>query len=294
VLSHDVSDADNVARAASFFGLSAEHRVALVPGQLWLRSELAARLRAELSPALGARWSLYANDIGLGLRLALLGGIDAMPDRGAFSARGQLSLDRVFDLTPELALVPRVGLLAFYVSDRTLRRADTVDFEVWNYYGQTHPLQLQPSASLRWSPAPDFRLELRPGLAMNADFVSVDRLDVGLAASAVTDLVLPRSLVASVGFRSGYRFADEDRQFGYFRHDVSLELAYVLPLGPEARVVLQGSGTLFAREDGLDGMAFLTARLDWLDGRGLVDFAPSESLFAGVLAAPDEPPLGGR
>jgi hypothetical protein len=286
-LSHDVTEVDEVARATSYLGVSIAHRIALLPERLWLRTQLDARFRLEIDPAVGARIVLHAADVGLGIRASLLGGVDAMPSAPDVSVRGQLSLDRPISLDPDLSLTPRIVLTAFHATAEAPVNPTGIDFEVWNSYRRNHPVQLLPSLSLRWDPAPDARFELQPALALNSDVQSVDRLELGVGVGLVSDLLGPRTMLVRLGYQPGYRFPDLHRRIGYLRHDVSMDLDLYLVLGRDLRLVGSLAGTLFVRESSLDAIASFTLRLDVLDGRGLGDFAPTESYLGGVLAAED-------
>jgi hypothetical protein len=284
VLSHDVGEADDVARPTSYAGLTVTHRLALVPGALWMRTEFELRARRDVPLALGGRAALQAVVPWIGLRAGLDGRLDALDDGSAWAAGGVARLDRPIVLAPALTITPRVRFDYAWQSAGQRGGAAAVDFEVWNPYRRDHPVQLQPSLAVRVDPAPDARLELSVGAATNADLYTLDRVEAALGLAAVTDLFTPRSLLVRVGYRPGLRVIDTNRRDGYWRHDLQAELALHHTLGAAARLVFTLSGTAFVRDIGIDGLALATLRLDLLDGRGLRDLAPSEASFAGILA----------
>ena len=289
-LSHDVSDSDNVARPTSYLGVTGTHRLALLPSALWLRTDVELRARLTLPPALGARVRLDATDPLFGLRLGLAARVDGLPAQGAFAVGGSARVDRPIALSDALTLTPRVRFEATHQSEPTRLALSEADFEVWNLYRRDHPVQLIPSLSLRFAPAPDARLEVGAAAATNADLVSLDQVSADLSVAGVADLFAPRSLLVRLDYRPGLRFQDANRKAAYVRHDLTLDLALQLVLGPAARLVLGLSGSLFLRAGAVDATALVTLRVDLWDGRGLVDFAPADASFAGMLGVAGYPP----
>ena len=293
-LSHDVSDSDNVARPTSYVGVTGTHRLALLPGALWLRTDVELRARLTLPPALGARVRLDATDPLLGFRLGLAARVDELPAQSAFAVGGSARVDRPIDLSDALTLTPRLRLEATHQSEPTLPAGAEADFEVWNVYRRDHPVQLLPSLALRFAPAPDARLEVGAAAATNADLSSLDQVSAELSVAGIADLFAPRSLWVRLDYRPSWRFRDADRKTEYARHDLTVDLALQLVLGPAARLVLGLSGTLFLRAGATDATALVTLRVDLWDGRGLVDFSPADASFAGVLGVAGYPPSGPR
>jgi hypothetical protein len=126
----------------------------LVPRRAWLRLEPQARFPMDTSPVLGTNAALHLTGLPLELRATLRGALFAqqVDETLGWSARGWLSVDRRFQLSPDLSLIP--GMRFAMESQQVDESEDTERFDrsVFWRYGQQHPRRLTRSWRCAGSP----------------------------------------------------------------------------------------------------------------------------------------------
>jgi hypothetical protein len=259
----------------------------LVPRRAWLRIEPQVRFPLDTSPVLGTHAALHLTGLPLELRAQLRGALFAQQVEEAlrWSARGWLSVDRRVPLTPDLALIPGLGLALESLQGSEAVETERFDRGVFSRYGEQHPRRLTPEVSLRWQPLMDHVGLLSAWATSNADLRTVDHVSV--RARWATLLGGPRPYTrASLSYELSQRLQDAHRSEAYLRHGLRGQLDWSLWTSSQGRLLLFAEDqVLLSARFGLQNMFSLGLRWDWTGGRGLRDVLPDEEEFERLLDA---------
>lgn len=157
---------------------------------------------------------------------------------------------------------------------------DALDPDLWSPFDAAHHRAAFGQLRLDFEPFLDLRLHGRVRATTNADLASLDRA----GARAGLDGALAR-LAYGASLELERRLADEDRPEARTRFVARLDLAYGLWRGDRDRFSVAAAGAWRPgdRSDVWIGLAY-----DLTFGRGLRDFAPDETTFAGQLGPYEE------
>jgi hypothetical protein len=257
----------------------------LAPERVWLRLEPELRLPLGSTPVLGSRAALYLAHLPLKLRAHLHAALhtQTLEDVRRWSARGRLTVDRWVRLSPDLGLIPSLGLALEAWPSGAEPSVEQLDRNVFWRYGEEHARRLTPRLSLRWQPFQDHVGGLSLAATSNADLHTVDHLDGGLRWAALLGGPLPFTR-AELSYGLSYRPEDAHRREGYLRHLVRGRLDWSLWTGSRGRLVLFAEDQLLLSAPfGPQNVLSMGARWDWTGGRGLRDTLPPEEEFKELL-----------
>jgi hypothetical protein len=263
----------------------------LVPRRAWLRLEPQMRLPLDSTPVLGTRAALRLTGLPLELRASLRGALFAqrVEEVLGWSARGWLSVDRRVQLTPDLALIPGLGLALESQRGREGVEADLFDRDVFWRYGERHPRRLTPELSLRWQPLLDHVGTLSAWATSNADLRTVDHVSARARWSALLGGPWPYTR-ASLSYELSHRPEDAHRPRAYLRHGLRGQLDWSLWTSAQGRLlVFAEDHFLLSTPFGPQNVFSLGLRWDWTGGRGLRDVLPDEEEFERLLDAGRSP-----
>jgi len=253
----------------------------LVKKRAWLRFQPEARYPVGQPTVFGASTGLYVTRLPLNLRLNLQGSLfrQSVEDTLRWSARGRALVDRWVRLSPDLDLVPSLGLALETSHGGSAVDADRYDQSVYWRYGEAHPRRLIPRLSLRWQPFQDHVGTAGTYATTNADLGSVDH-----AGGQVKWAALLGSTRAELGYELSYRREDAHRTDAYLRHRGSGRLDWNVWVGAGSRLMLFAEDrALLSAPFGLQNVFSVGARWDWMGGRGLRDITPPEEEFEELL-----------
>ncbi|MCY1020681.1 hypothetical protein [Pyxidicoccus sp. MSG2] len=259
----------------------------LVEDRAWLRFEPEARYPVGQPTVFGANTNLYLTRLPLRLRLNLHGAFftQSVEDTLRWSARGRATVDRWVQLSPDLGLVPSLGLAVETSHGGSAVDPDRYDQSVFWRYGEDHPRRLIPKLSLRWQPFQDHVGSVGAFATTNADLGTLDHAGGGARWAALLGGPL-RGTRAELGYELTYRMRDEHRAQAYLRHRVAGRLDWNVWAGNGNRLMLFAEDrALLSDPFGLQNVFSVGARWDWMGGRGLRDITPPEEEFEELLDA---------
>ncbi|MBZ4422744.1 hypothetical protein [Myxococcus sp. RHSTA-1-4] len=259
----------------------------LVKERAWLRFQPEARYPAGQPTVFGATSALYLRQLPLDLRLHVQGSLfgQSVEDVLRWSARGRASVDRWVRLSPDLGLVPGLGLALETSHGGSAVDPARYDQGVYWRYGEDHPRRLMPRLALRWQPFQDHVGTVGTFATTNADLGSLDHAGGLVRWAALLGGPL-RGTRAELGYELSYRFQDEHRSEAYPRHRVAGRLDWNVWMGTGSRLMLYAEDrALLSGPFGLQNVFSLGARWDWMGSRGLRDITPPEEEFEELLDA---------
>ncbi|HZI13253.1 MAG TPA: hypothetical protein VE153_22925, partial [Myxococcus sp.] len=259
----------------------------LVEERVWLRFEPEARYPMGQPTVFGATTGLYLTELPLKLRLNLQAALfsQSVEDTLRWSARGKASVDRWVRMSPDLGLIPGLGLVLESQNGGSAVDSSRYDQSVYWRYGEDHPARLTPRLNLRWQPFQDHVGTVGTFATTNADFATLDQAGGQARWEALLGGPL-RGTRAGLGYELSYRFQDEHRSRAYLRHRVAGRLDWNVWVGGGSRLMLFAEDrVLLSAPFGLQNVFSLGARWDWTGGRGLRDVTPPEEEFEELLDA---------
>ncbi|WP_304504065.1 hypothetical protein [Corallococcus sp. EGB] len=258
----------------------------LSPGRAWLRFTPEARYPLNQTAVLGGTVAAYVNQLPGDLRLSMQGSVFSQTIDGAmrWSARGHVGADRYVRLSPDVGLIPGLGLTLESMQGGHAVEASRYDQNVYWLYGKDHPRRLSPRLSLRWQPFQDHVATLGMSATSNANIYTVDNAGAYASWAALLGGRLQGTRV-ELGYGASQRFQDEHRATAYLRHRVSGRLDWNLWMGKGGnRLMLFAEDRAFLSGPyGMQNVFSLGARWDWTGGRGLQDVTPTEEEFEELL-----------
>ncbi|NOJ95156.1 hypothetical protein HMI51_19725 [Corallococcus coralloides] len=258
----------------------------LSPGRAWLRFTPEARYPLNQSAVLGGTVAGYVNQLPGDLRLSMQGSVFSQTIDGAlrWSARGRVAADRYVRLSPDVGLIPGLGLTLESMQGGSATDATRYDQNVYWLYGKDHPRRLSPRLSLRWQPFQDHVATLGMSAVSNANLYTVDNAGAYASWAAMLGGKLEGTRV-ELGYGASQRFQDDHRATAYLRHRVSGRLDWNVWMGKGgSRLMLFAEDRAFLSGPyGMQNMFSLGARWDWTGGRGLQDVTPTEEEFEELL-----------
>ncbi|MGE0868474.1 MAG: hypothetical protein AB7P03_07930 [Kofleriaceae bacterium] len=214
-----------------------------------LRAEVAAQLRARIgrtnwfgelrgrqagSLAPTGRVRLIGEHDGLpagfGAHIELGAGVQGVPADTAWRIDGRLIVDRPVQITPRMYLVPDATIVAGAFGPVT----PLLETDPWiaGLYRRDHPVQWIARTGLRMRPFADQVAIARLEARSNEDLAGIDMIGASVAWRGLIELVPLGGPVARLAYQPSYRFQDADRPDGYWRHDLSAELAWGFRAAP--------------------------------------------------------------
>ncbi|MBN8226193.1 hypothetical protein JYK02_01575 [Corallococcus macrosporus] len=258
----------------------------LSPGRAWLRFTPEARYPLNQTAVLGGTVAGYVNQLPGDLRLSMQGSVFSQTIDGAmrWSARGRIAADRYFRLSPDVGLIPGLGLTVESMQGGSAVEASRYDQNVYWLYGKDHPQRLSPRLSLRWQPFQDHVATLGMSAVSNANLYTVDNAGAYASWAALLGGKLQGTRV-ELGYGASQRFQDDHRATAYLRHRVSGRLDWNVWMGKGGnRLMLFAEDRAFLSGPyGTQNVFSLGARWDWTGGRGLQDVTPTEEEFEELL-----------
>jgi hypothetical protein len=258
----------------------------LSPGRAWLRFTPEARYPIGRSAVLGGSAAAYVNQLPGDLRLSLQGSVFSQTLDGAmrWSARGRIAADRYLRLSPDVGVIPGLGLALESMQGGEAVEATRYDQSVFWRYGKDHPLRMTPRVSLRWQPFQDHVATVGTSAVTNSNVYTLDNANVYASWAGLLSGRLHGTRV-ELGYGASQRFRDEHRSTEYLRHRVSARVDWNAWMGRG------GNRLMFFAEDrvfltgpyGTQNVFSLGARWDWTGGRGLRDVTPTEEEFEELL-----------
>ncbi|WP_404370027.1 hypothetical protein ACIHQR_08755 [Corallococcus coralloides] len=258
----------------------------LSPGRAWLRFTPEARYPLNQSAVFGGTVAGYVNQLPGDLRLSMQGSVFSQTIDGAmrWSARGRVAADRYVRLSPDVGLIPGLGLTLESMQGGSAVDATRYDQNVYWLYGKDHPRRLSPRLSLRWQPFQDHVATLGMSAVSNANLYTVDNAGAYASWAALLGGKLQGTRV-ELGYGASQRFQDDHRATAYLRHRVSGRVDWNVWMGKGGnRLMLFAEDRAFLSGPyGMQNMFSLGARWDWTGGRGLQDVTPTEEEFEELL-----------
>ncbi|MGE6760660.1 hypothetical protein ACQKGO_21765 [Corallococcus interemptor] len=258
----------------------------LSPGRAWLRFTPEARYPLNQTAVLGGTVAGYVNQLPGDLRLSMQGSVFSQTIDGAmrWSARGRIAADRYLRLSPDVGLIPGLGLTLESMQGGSAVDATRYDQNVYWLYGKDHPRRLSPRLSLRWQPFQDHVATVGMSAVSNANLYTVDNAGAYASWAALLGGRLQGTRV-ELGYGASQRFQDDHRATAYLRHRVSGRLDWNVWMGKGGnRLMLFAEDRAFLSGPyGMQNMFSLGARWDWTGGRGLQDVTPTEEEFEELL-----------
>jgi hypothetical protein len=257
----------------------------LLEERMWLRFTPEARYPVGQPTVFGASTGLYVTRLPANLRLNVQGSLfsQSVEDTLRWSARGRATMDRWVRLSPDLGLVPSLGLALETSHGGSAVDEDRYDQSVYWRYGKDHPRRLTPRLALRWQPFQDHVGTAGTYATTNADFGSLDHAGGQVKWAALLGGPL-RGTRAELGYDLSYRMKDAHRSEAYLRHRVAGRVDWNLWVGGGNRLTLFAEDrALLSGPFGLQNVFSVGARWDWMGGRGLRDITPPEEEFEELL-----------
>ncbi|RKH18025.1 hypothetical protein D7X74_10785 [Corallococcus sp. CA047B] len=258
----------------------------LSPGRAWLRVTPEARYPLNKSPVMGGSAAVYLTRLPWDLRLSMQGAVFTQSLDGAmrWSARGRVSADRYVRLSPDVGLIPGLGLTLESMQGSGAVDATRYDQNVYWLYGKDHPQRLAPRLSLRWQPFQDHVATVGTSATSNGNLYTLDNAGAYASWAGLLGGKL-KGTRAELGYGASQRFQDEHRSTAYLRHRVSGRVDWNVWMGRGGnRLMLYAEDRAFLSGPyGFQNVFSLGARWDWTGGRGLQDVTPTEEEFEELL-----------
>jgi hypothetical protein len=258
-------------------------RRALAPRRVWLGVRGGVRAREETAAIATGSGELYVDELPLGSSLTIAGAgyTQAYSEGRAWHLRGRARLGFRWDLTDTLSVRPALAAGASYLNttpETAMVAMDRLDPDVYSTYRQAHRRDGTTALALHWQPLQDLAGELRASATTNADFASLDYAGGGASMRILAPLPLVGDTLLAASYLPNYRFADDDRPSGYWRHDMVFRVEWSLWTTTQGRFVLSAWDEHTTRHAFGAGIRF-----DLVRHRGLADFAPADAPFASLV-----------
>ena len=260
-------------------------RRSLSPRRFWFMARTGVRGREQTAAIATGSSELYLDQLPLGmaLQLAATASTQAFSEGRAWHVRGRARLGWHWDLTDTLSARPSLGFGASYLNTTPEIAAiatDRLDPDVYNAYRDAHTRDGNAAFAVQWMPLQDFVGELRASATSNADLASIDYAGASAGIRMLAPLPLVGDTLLAASYRPNYRFADDDRPNGYWRHDVVARVEWTLWTTTQGRFVLAAWDEYYPGTRNAFGAGL---RFDLVRHRGLADFAPSDAPFASLI-----------
>ncbi len=264
-----------------------EYRRELSADRAWITTRGFARSRTETRWITGGAAELYLAGMPLGTNLQVAGAAFTQPfsNGQAWRARGELQLARRFEASDTITVIPTLGAtLDRFNTDPVVvaASAENLDPDVFNTYRYAHDRALIGRLALRWMPLQDLVGWITTSAVTNATPGSFDHVDAALRLQHLASSRLGDVLV-DLGYRPSYRLADDDRSDAYLRHQLSAKLEWSVWTGAAGRLAVTLWDDLFVSPGLRVNAIGAGLRFDLVSGRGLLDFAPDQIAFPGLL-----------
>ena len=261
--------------------------------RVWLHLGATGRQHFDGRSVFGARARIQTARLPLGLRTyaetrLFMQVVAANPETSdaanlEWRATARVDVERPVRLTSDLTLTPELSMRTSALSltfDQVPVPGPEIDPDIYGLYVFFHRHALIPRIALRWRPFQDQIGSLSAAAVPNADLASLDRIQTTLSWSALVHLTHRRVAIARVSYRPSYRFYDEDRFYGYARHDLSARVEGSLWTGRSGRLLVQASvATYLSSRYGRDDTFTIGLAYDLTGGRGLRDMFSFEEEF---------------
>lgn len=258
-------------------------RRAIAPRRVWLGLRAGVRAREETATIATGSGELYIDELPLGSSLSIAGTgyTQGFSEGRAWHVRGRARLGMRWDLSDTLSLRPALaaGASALNTTPATAMVAmERLDPDVYSAYRDTHRRDGSATLALHWQPLQDLAGDLRASATTNADFGSLDHAGGGVSLRMLAPLPLVGDTLLVASYLPNYRFADDDRPRGYWRHDAVFRAEWSLWTTTQGRLVLSAWDEHTTRHAFGAGIRF-----DLVRHRGLADFAPADAPFASLV-----------
>ncbi len=245
-------------------------------GNVWWFAELRGRRSGPLGPTTRVRFAGEVRRLPLGFaaNIDLHAAAQSTPDGFAWLTRAILGVDRSIFVGQRLQIVPELDFYAAAFGPTT--DPPGADPLVSSVYRRDHPLQLVGHLGVRGRPWADQFAAARIDARTNSDFASLDQIGATFRWRGIVELAPRRGPIVALSYRPTLRFADLNRGYTFWRHDISAELSLARRLR-RGRVVVTLRGDLYAPSNVTAASHALSVSLRWDDWRaGERDRMPSE------------------
>ncbi len=260
------------------------YRQEVRPKRAWLLVAPEVRHPLERNPAFGGTAGLHLRRLPLELRATVMGRVFLQDVGGGlrYGARLRGSVDRWIGLTPDLGLIPGLGLTVEHFGGAPGDDALGFDRAVFWRYGEQHPVRPSPRLSLRWQPLQDHVGMLTATTLHNPELLTLDHVAGRVQWAAL--LPFYPNARASLGYEASYRMIDLHRSEPYLRHGLRARADVGFWQGQTGRLLFYAEDALYLGTPwGAQNTLTLGVRWDWTRGRGLRDFMPFEEEFEDLV-----------
>jgi hypothetical protein len=257
----------------------------LLPRRAWLSTRVGLRAREETSAIVNASSELYFDQLPLGTTFQLVGiaYTQSFSEGRAWHLRGRTRLGWRWAMTDTLTARPQLGFGASYMNTTEAIASvatDRLDPDVYNAFRANHARDANAAFAVQWMPLQDFVGELRTMAVSNEDLASVDYAGFGVGFRMLAPLPLVGDTLLSTSYRPNYRFADDDRPSGYWRHDLVGRVEWTMWTTSQGRFVLSAWDEYYPGKRNAFGAG---VRFDLTRHRGLADFSPNDAPFSSLV-----------
>jgi hypothetical protein len=276
------------ARARNHVAGLVGHRRSLAGDRAWLTTRGYVRSREETKLVTGGDSELYLAHMPLGLSTQLRGSAvtQAFSMGRAWHVRGEARLARPFAPTGTLTVLPSLGFAYSWLNTtpQTVEvTTEEIDPAVFTKYRYAHDRTASARLALRWMPLQDLVGTLSIGGASNRDLQSADYVDASVRLQHLLPLPLVGDTYVSAGYHPRYRLADADRMESFLQHHVSSRVEWSVWTGGAGRFLLGLWNELdITPTESLPAFG-ASLRFELTSHRGLVDYAPDDSVFSSLL-----------
>jgi hypothetical protein len=275
-------------RARARIDAIAGHRRLLANDRAWLTTHAFVRTREDTNLVSGGRSELYLAHLPLDLTAQVRGAAltQAFSLGRAWHARGDARLTRPLAVTSTLTLLPSLAYAHSWLNTTPATvevTTEEIDPEVFTKYRYAHDRTASGRFALRWTPLQDFIGTLAIGAASNRDFASLDYIDASLRLQQLAPLPLVGDTYLSAAYHPRYRLADADRMDAFLQHEVSARIEWSVWTGGAGRVLFGVWNELAVTPTATLPAFGASLRFDLVGQRGLVDYAPDEAVFTGLI-----------
>jgi hypothetical protein len=276
------------ARARNHVAVLAGHRRSLAADRAWFTTRGYVRSRDETNLIAGGDTELYLAHLPLDLTAQLRGAAvtQAFSMGRAWHVRGDARLVRPFAATSTLTVLPSAGFAYSWLNTtpQTVEvTTEEIDPAVFTKYRYAHDRTASARLALRWMPLQDFVATLSVGVASNRDLRSADYADASVRLQHLLPLPLVGDTYLSAGYQPRHRFADADRMESFVQHRVSSRVEWSVWTGGAGRFLLGIWSELDITPASSLPAFGASLRFELTGHRGLVDYAPDDSMFSSLL-----------
>ncbi|MDQ3338199.1 MAG: hypothetical protein M4D80_23790 [Myxococcota bacterium] len=262
-------------------------RRSLSARRLWLNTRAGIRAREETNAIANGAAELYVDQLPLGatLQLAGIAYTQSFSEGRAWHVRGRARLGARWDLTDTLTARPTLGFGASYLNttaDIAAVAMDRLDPDVYSGYRDTHARDANGAFNVQWMPLQDLVGQVGLNATTNQDF-SLARLDyagANIGFRMLAPLPFLGDTMIATSYRPNYRFSDDHRPSGYWRHDIVTRIEWSVWTTTQGRFVLSAWDEYHPGKRNSFGAGI---RFDLVRHRGLADFSPNDAPFASLI-----------